>query len=152
MQLTRSMGQAFAVLLLSAGIANAADLLDARSADSRARAGEIVLVDIRTPREWAETGVPASAHAITMNQPAPDFIASLDKALGGDKAKPVALICRTGNRTSGLAPQLEKLGYKILDVGEGVAGSRNGPGWLKSGLALRTGADVSKPPAFKLSQ
>lgn len=139
-------------LVLSTHVATAGEILDAKAADAKARAGEIVLIDIRTPEEWLQTGVPASAHAITMHQPAPAFLAQVDKALGGDKSKPLALICRTGNRSGSIAPQLEKLGYKIIDVSEGMAGSRKGPGWLRQGLALRTGGDVSKAPAFKLSQ
>jgi rhodanese-related sulfurtransferase len=142
-------------LILIAAVAQTAlagEVLDAKTADAKAKAGEIVLVDIRTPEEWLQTGVPATAHAITMHQSAPAFLAQVDKALGGDKSKPLALICRTGNRSGSIAPQLEKLGYKIIDVSEGMAGSRAGAGWLKSGLALRTGNDVSKAPAFKLSQ
>jgi len=143
---------ASAALVLATQVAAAGEILDAKAADAKARAGEIVLIDIRTPEEWLQTGVPASAHAITMHQPAPAFLAQVDTALGGDKSKPLALICRTGNRSGSIAPQLERLGYKIIDVSEGMAGSRRGPGWLKHGLAVRTGGDVSKAPAFKLSQ
>lgn len=114
-------------------------------AHARAMKGEIVLVDIRTPQEWRETGIPASAHAITMNQDGRALMAALDKAMGSDRSKPLAIICRTGNRSSMLAPQLKAQGFgNVIDVAEGLAGGRNGPGWLKAGLPLRP-ASASGP-------
>lgn len=120
--------------------------MPAAEAHAKAMAGAITLVDIRTPAEWRETGLPASAHAITMNQDSAALLATLDKALGGDRSKPLALICRTGNRSSRLIGDLQKAGYTgLIDVAEGMAGSRAGPGWLKSGLPLRPGDPQSRP-------
>lgn len=120
--------------------------MPAAEAHAKAVAGAITLVDIRTPAEWRETGLPASAHAITMNQDSAALLTALDKALGGDRSKPLALICRTGNRSSRLIGDLQKAGYTgLIDVAEGMAGSRAGPGWLKSGLPLRPGAPQSMP-------
>lgn len=128
----------------------AAEKMDVRTADVKARQGQVVLVDIRTPQEWAETGVPISGHAITMHQSAAGFLSALDKVTGGDKSNPIALICRTGNRSGNLVAELEKRGYtKIIDVSEGMAGSSSGPGWLKTGLPVRTGAQVSVAPVTK---
>ena len=110
----------------------------ASEAHAKALAGEIVLVDIRTPDEWKDTGVPASAHAITMHQDGKPFIEALAKALGNDRGKPLAIICRTGNRTSGIYSDLQRAGFKnLINVAEGVAGGPFGPGWQKSGLPLR---------------
>ncbi len=118
-------------------------------AHAKARAGEIVLVDIRTPEEWKETGIPTSAHAITMNQDPRAFSKQLLTAMGGDATKPVALICRTGNRSSTLQAELNKAGFpNVVDVAEGMAGGRNGKGWLKTGLPTRPGALASAPPAL----
>ena len=118
-----------------------------RDAHAKAAAGEIVLVDIRTPEEWRETGVPATAHAITMHQDGRVLVAKLKAATAGDTSRPLALICRTGNRSSHLQAELAKAGFtNVIDVGEGMAGSRHGPGWLKAGLPRRTGAAVSMPP------
>ncbi len=120
--------------------------MPAAEAHAKAMAGAITLVDIRTPAEWRETGLPASAHAITMNQDSAALLTALDKALGGDRSKPLALICRTGNRSSRLIGDLQKAGYTgLIDVAEGMAGSRAGPGWLKSGLPLRPGDAQSRP-------
>lgn len=100
--------------------------------------GEIVLVDVRRPEEWQQTGLPASAVAITMHQQAPDFLRQLDTALGGNRSKPLAIICRTGNRTTSLVAPLEQAGYtRVINVAEGMIGGRYGPGWIKTGLPVR---------------
>ncbi len=121
--------------------------LDARTAHAKAMAGEIVLVDIRTPEEWKQTGLPASAHAVTMDQPPATLVPALAALAGTDKSKPLALICRTGNRSSHLAAQLRKVGFtNVIDVSEGMAGGRNGLGWVKAGLPLRPGSEAGQAP------
>lgn len=123
--------------------------MSAAEAHAKALTGEIVLVDVRTPDEWKETGVPASAHAITMHQEAKAFVAEVQKALGGDPGKPLAIICRTGNRTNSIYDELKRIGFKnVINVAEGVAGGPFGPGWQKTGLPLRlsTAARTSNKP------
>ncbi len=116
----------------------AGEVMTPQEAHEKALKGEVVLVDVRTAQEWQQTGLPASGHAITMHQQGPDFVAQLDKALGGDRSKPLAVICRTGNRTGSLVAPLEKAGYaRVINVAEGMVGGRYGPGWIKSGLPLR---------------
>lgn len=142
---------ALAALVASGAVAQSPVVtMSPGDAHAKAQAGSIALVDIRTPAEWRETGLPASAHAITMNQDAPALLAALDRVLGGDRSKPLALICRTGNRSSALTAELRKAGYtNLIDVSEGVAGGRNGPGWLKAGLPTRLGDAQSKPSLAK---
>ncbi len=114
------------------------EIMTSIEAHRRASAGEIVLVDIRTPEEWRETGVPASAQAITMHQDVAKFFAALGAATKGDRTKAVALICRTGNRSAALQAELIKAGYNnVIDVAEGVVGGRHGAGWLKAGLPIK---------------
>lgn len=121
-------------------------VISAIDADRQARAGEIVLVDIRTPDEWRQTGIPASAHAITMHQDPKVFMQQLLAAMGDDRDRQVALICRTGNRSGHLQSELRRAGISnVLDVGEGVAGSRHGKGWLGSRLELRPATGTSRP-------
>jgi rhodanese-related sulfurtransferase len=117
---------------------DAGRILAPAEAHAKAVAGDLVLVDIRTPDEWRETGVPATAHAISMHQDAPRLLAALAQATGGNLSKPLALICRTGNRSSHLQAELQKAGYtNILNVAEGVVGGPFGQGWLKAGLPVR---------------
>lgn len=112
--------------------------LDAPAAHEKALKGEVVLVDIRTPEEWKETGVPASAHAITMHQDPKVFLSTLLEAAGGDANEPVAVICRTGSRSTALAAPLSRAGFpNVINIVEGVAGGPNGPGWKKRGLPMR---------------
>ncbi|MCB1513456.1 MAG: hypothetical protein KDJ18_01315 [Hyphomicrobiaceae bacterium] len=126
----------------------AGEVMTPAEAHEKALKGEIVLVDVRTPDEWKQTGLPASGHAITMHQQGPDFLRQLDQALGGDRSKPLAVICRTGNRTGSLVAPLEKVGYtRVINVAEGMVGGRYGAGWIKAGLPIRTYApDKSAPP------
>ena len=113
--------------------------LTVAQAHQAAANGEVVLVDIRTPREWAQTGVPEGAHAIDMRRD--DFLAALSQVAGTDKGRPIAVICARGVRSARLSRALTEAGYtNIVDVPEGMLGSGAGPGWLKTGLPVVSGA------------
>lgn len=123
---------ALTLMLSLPGVADDAKIT-ALSAHQRVSAGDILLVDIRTPEEWRSTGVGEGALAISMHQPG--FAEKLAKATGGDLSRPIALICARGSRSARMAATLFGLGYtQILDVAEGMLGSRHGPGWLKRRL------------------
>jgi rhodanese-related sulfurtransferase len=107
---------------------------------AQVKAGKLMLVDIRTPGEWKETGVAQGAVRIDMQHPkgGPGFMEELLKNTKGDKNAPVALICRTGNRTTQVQRYLEAQGFtRVFNVREGMAGSAAGPGWLRRGLPLQ---------------
>ncbi len=109
--------------------------MDAPSAFEKAKNGELLLLDIRSPQEWKETGTGSVAKRVSMHQPG--FLQKLDALTGNDKSKPVALICATGGRSNWLQGELVKRGYtNIIDVSEGMLGSSTGPGWLKRGLPI----------------
>ena len=56
-------------------------------------------------------------------------------AVGGDKSKPVALICASGTRSNRAHRFLESQGFtNLYDVREGMMGRGDAPGWLKRGL------------------
>ena len=93
----------------------------------------VTLVDIRTPGEWQETGIIATSKPITLFKEngaiAPDFVSKLQQAVSVDK--PVALICRTGNRTQAGAQMLQQLGYKqVYNVTNGITR------WISEGRAV----------------
>jgi rhodanese-related sulfurtransferase len=112
--------------------------MEVREANARAKSGDIVLVDVRRPSEWRASGVPASGYAITMHQNTTGFVKQLLAATGGRRDRPLALICATGGRTTWLQPQLRKAGFtNLINVTEGMYGSRFGPGWLKKRLPVR---------------
>ncbi len=115
----------------------AADIgqLTVAEAHKKAKAGEIVLIDIRRPDEWKKTGIADGAIPIDMR--VRDLGARIDAALKGNRDAPVALICHTGVRSKALSQAMAKAGFtQIYDVGEGMAGSSRGPGWLRRGLPV----------------
>ena len=107
-------------------------------AHSRALKGELVLVDIRAPKEWQASGLPASSKAITMYQGGSQFVNALKRAAGGDANKPIALICATGVRSLRLQAMLKRAGFKnTINVLGGMFGTPKDTGWLKAGLPVK---------------
>lgn len=110
--------------------------LSAPEAHVAALAGDILLIDIRRPDEWALTGVGEGALALDMRRD--DFIEALLAETQGDTTRPVALICARGVRSRHQSHKLTRAGFsEIIDVPEGMLGSGAGPGWIKRGLPLR---------------
>ena len=110
-------------------------VMDPKEVHDRAMKGEILFVDVRTPQEWRQTGVPEGAKPIEL---APTFLAKLNELTGGDKSKPVAFICATGARSNYVAKELAKRGWKnVIDVAGGVFGSPKGKGWKAEGLPMK---------------
>lgn len=106
-----------------------------------AKAGNIILVDIRTPEEWAQTGIAEGAIALDMTDKT--FVDSLVKLRSDNPATPIALICRTGNRSGYVFEALNKQGFaNLMDVSEGMAGGRGGKGWIPRGLPTYAGTSV----------
>jgi len=108
--------------------------LPADSAWQMVQRGDLVVLDVRTPTEWAMTGLPRDSHGI--NAQDRDFIAQARGAVLGDLDQPIAVICRSGLRSKAAASVLEKAGFtNVFDIGEGMSGNEtSGDGWLKRGL------------------
>ena len=116
-------------------IADGATQLSVEDAHASAATGEVLLIDIRTPGEWQSTGIGEGALPLDMRRD--DFIDALNAATGGDTSKPVALICARGVRSARMTRRLTDAGYtNLIDVPEGMLGSRAGPGWLAKGLPV----------------
>ncbi len=121
------------------------DILDAQSAYTAAKAGEIILVDIRRPDEWSQTGIGEGAIALDMRDQ--EFVASLVKLRETYPTLPIALICRTGNRSGHVVSTLAGQDFPgLVDVSEGMAGGRNGKGWIKHGLPTYAGTSAEITP------
>lgn len=90
----------------------------------------VILVDIRRPEEWTQTGTVAGSHKITFFTKKginPNFVTEfMQIAQPTDK---VALICRTGNRTKAASKALaQQLGYKhVYNVQNGITS------WIQQG-------------------
>jgi rhodanese-related sulfurtransferase len=133
----------FGALALSAVFAAGAQgpALDLSAAEAYrlSQAGEITLIDIRTPPEWRQTGVAQGTQLLDMRHPrGPDgFVDEVLRRVGGDRNAPIALICRTGNRTTHMQRLLQERGFtRIYNVKEGMIGSAAGPGWIRQGLPV----------------
>ena len=111
--------------------------LSVREAHEAAKAGKLVLVDIRTPEEWADTGVPEGAIKLDMTGSA--FEVRLAALKLDHPGKPIALICRTGSRSSTMQKTLAGRGWaNLVDVRGGLLGNPKDKGWLAEGLPVTT--------------
>ena len=107
-----------ALLLLPPQPASAQQIYTAQPSAQQLQEAPVLLVDIRRPEEWVETGVLPNALLLTFESPA-QFMAALRPHL--QPGQPVALICRTGNRTARaarlIAPDLD---VPVVDVAGGI--------------------------------
>lgn len=116
-------------------------VLSAQRAWELSQRGDLVIVDVRTPVEWRQTGVVPGTVRISLYSnwgvPNFDFAEDVLAALGGDAARPVALICATGGRSSFAAGLLRDAGFTdVADIAEGMLGSEDGLGWLSRALPV----------------
>jgi len=96
-------------------------------------AGKAVLVDVREPSEWAETGVAAPAVLLAKSDfdgAQKDWKPFLEKNAG----KEIILYCRSGARAGTVGAALAEKGLKVSNAG----GFRD---WTKAGLPTRKAAD-----------
>lgn len=112
------------------------------------RDAEAVLVDVRTPQEWQQTGVP---DLTSLNRdvvldplqsflgPNPDFLTALTEAgLTPGDGRTVVFVCKSGGRSIAAAQLATSAGFgPAYNVLEGVEGHA-GPGWAAQGLPVTT--------------
>ncbi len=75
-----------------------------------------VLIDVREPGEWKESGVAEPALLLPMS----DFNAgqaAWKPVLADAKDKTLVLYCRSGNRSGRVAAALAEQGYKVVNAG-----------------------------------
>lgn len=122
--------------LMLAAPASAGDSIAAPEALTLVQARAVLLVDVRTPVEWSDTGIPVGAATVSWGQP--DFIRGILALTQGDRHAPLLLICRTGNRSGRALATLRENGFtQVSHVAEGMAGGNAGPGWLARGLPVK---------------
>lgn len=110
-------------------------IISAEDALEMSKQGELLIIDVRTPMEWTRSGVAEGALTITPQDPS--FIEQLEQAVGGDKAKPIGLICATGNRTAMIQRYLQQHGWSnVADISEGMMGNWTAAGWLRKNLPI----------------
>lgn len=77
-----------------------------------------VVLDVRTPAEHAAGHIPGTHFNIDVLED--DYTEAALKVLPKDK--PVALYCRSGNRSKNAARILAEHGYRVLELGTGFRG------------------------------
>jgi len=117
-----------------------APALAAPAALERAHSGELLLIDVRHPQEWRETGLATPAEPLSIHDPGglPAFVEKL-QALAGppEEAPALAFVCATGVRSAFAADVARRLGYgEVYNLQEGMLGSEAGPGWLARALPV----------------
>ena len=125
-------------LLATATIAIAADVakITPKSAAKLVADGKAVLVDVREPSEWAETGVAAPAVLLAKSDfdgAQKDWKPFLEKNAG----KEIILYCRSGHRAGVVAAALAEKGVKVANAG----GMKD---WVDAGLPVRK-VEAKKP-------
>ena len=124
----------FAVAVAASGQALAASrILPPDRAFEMSQKGDLLVIDIRTPKEWAATGLPAGAGRSDwwQRQGQTGFLGQILKLIDGDRSRPIALICARGARSKLARQFLQARGFDtVYDISEGMLGSRAGPGWL----------------------
>jgi rhodanese-related sulfurtransferase len=100
--------------------------------------GKAVLVDVREPAEWAETGVAAPAVLLASSDFAgaqKDWKPFLEK----NRGKQIILYCRSGRRSGLVATALADKGFQAANAG----GLKD---WIAAGLPVRK---VGPPPSAR---
>ena len=96
---------------------------------------ELVLIDVRTPDEWRNTGIAKGANPISMQDV--DFLTKLAQLTDENPGKPVAFICASGRRSGIVQAELTRRGYQgMFSVYGGTTGSSEAPGWIGEGLPV----------------
>ena len=72
-----------------------------------------LLLDIREPFEWQQTGVLPDSKLISMGE----LPTSLDQL---DQGTPILVVCRTGNRSQHAAAWLDSQGFQAANLAGGV--------------------------------
>lgn len=124
-------------LLVSTLVAAEVPKLDPAAAAKLVAEGKAVLVDVREPSEWLESGVAAPAVLLPKSEfddnlagGWKDFVAKV-----GDKQ--VITYCRSGRRSDAVAAALAEKGLKVANAGGFKA-------WQEAGLPVRKADEPAK--------
>ena len=115
----------------------AAPTIAPAEAAQRVADGKAVLIDVREPKEWAETGVAAPATLLPLSDLNGDRKQWKD-FLEKNRDKELILYCRTGGRSGRAAKLLAEEGYRTLNAG----GFQD---WQAAGLPIRRSDEPPKP-------
>lgn len=92
--------------------------------------GQAVLVDVREPAEWLQTGVATPAVLLPQSDFEHDQFEWKPFLAKASKDKTIILYCRSGRRADMVGAALVEQGYKVVNAG----GLQD---WTKAGLPTR---------------
>ncbi|MBP6506716.1 MAG: rhodanese-like domain-containing protein [Opitutaceae bacterium] len=116
-------------LLFSASRLLAADFMEPAEAARRVAAGTAVLIDVREPVEWTQTGVAVPAHLLPLS----DLRGARTRwmtFLTANQGKELIVYCRSGHRSGIAAGILTKEGWSVANAGAFKH-------WAAAGLPVR---------------
>ena len=91
--------------------------------DAHARRARVTVLDVREPNEWRAGHVPGALH-IPLGQ--------LASRLGElDRARPLVVVCRSGNRSAAAVRHLVKAGFQAKNLEGGMMA------WARAGLPVK---------------
>jgi rhodanese-related sulfurtransferase len=95
------------------------------AAELDAQRDRFLILDIREPHEWAAGHIDGSQHL-----PMDTLLRDPGQV---PKDRPLALVCRSGNRSAFAAQRLAALGFEVTDLEGGLVA------WARTGLPLASG-------------
>lgn len=123
------------IATLALAVGGEVEKITPTEAAKRVASGNAVLVDVREPAEWEESGVAVPAVLL----PKSDFDGSRDQwkpFLEKNATKEIVLYCRSGGRSGIVAADLAAMGMKVSNAGPFKD-------WAAAGLPVRK---VDKEP------
>ncbi|MCL2830742.1 MAG: rhodanese-like domain-containing protein [Betaproteobacteria bacterium] len=124
----------FLVAAVCASLPLKAEVIDVNTSElAHLSADGVTIVDVRRVEEWRQTGVISGSKRLTYSDAQgkvdPEWVKKMKAIAPPDR--PVALICRTGGRTTAAAKLLDEAGYKK------VYNARGGiHAWIDAGLPV----------------
>ena len=115
----------FGSWVMSCSSANSDNSLSVDKFNEIISAGNVQIVDVRTPQEYGEGHISGAVNIDVMNS---GFEQNVDKSL--DKNIPVAVYCRSGNRSKTAMKILLKKGFKVYELDKGFNA------WKSSGMKI----------------
>ena len=111
--------------------------------DYLATASNKVLLDVRTQEEWDSVGIPdgdklgLKTFFLEIKRDSFfDFVKEF-KNFNISQDCEILVICKSGERSQISAELLSKENYKTINISDGFEGSKEGDGWINSGLPCK---------------
>ncbi len=126
-----------AMSLFSSLLAAEIPALSPAEAAKLVAAGQAVLIDVREPSEWAESGVAAPAVLLPKSEFDAGQVGDWKDFLAKVGDKQIITYCRSGRRSGAVAEALAKAGHKVANAGAFQA-------WQDAGLPTRKPTEPAK--------